>query len=370
MIHLPLIKEGVIFFMGEALITSRTGTIGDSNGSGNNGAGLLKTEIFKLGDVFIVPKAKDQQFSVRIFGGGGGGASVCVDTTATSSSKRTNNGYAGGGGGWMNNAILILNQGQQIPISIGKGGKGKYSNIINISGGTGGTTSFGTYLSALGGNGGFIKDLARVCAGNGGSGGGSYSENSNSYIAAGIGYQFGGGFCYRLGGNGGKWGGGGGGTTKGAAAAGGCLYENGYDNSPTGYSGLAGNGGTNNTKAQNGTSTIGNNEIDDYLQGAGLCGINTQNASDSQAFYSSGGGGYGGCGAYYGGGGGYGANGGMLGGGGGYGGSGGANWGGGGAYGDGGSDGSDGSFGGGGGAAYQQAGNGGNGLCIIQYYPE
>ena len=163
--------------MGEALITSRTGTISGSNGSGNNGAGLLKTEIFKTSDVFIVPKAKNQSFSVRIFGGGGGGA-YCRYYYNSSKSYAI---MAGGGGGWMNNNVLILDEGQHVPISIGSGG----NSSITIDGkavftaGSGGTTSFGTYISALGGEGGEIENYGSCKGGNGGSGGGAYGDGGS-----------------------------------------------------------------------------------------------------------------------------------------------------------------------------------------------
>ncbi len=356
--------------MGEALITSRTGTISGSNGSGNNGAGLLKTEIFKTSDVFIVPKAKNQSFSVRIFGGGGGGA-YCRYYYNSSKSYAI---MAGGGGGWMNNNVLILDEGQHVPISIGSGG----NSSITIDGkavftaGSGGTTSFGTYISALGGEGGEIENYGSCKGGNGGSGGGAYGNYSLQWIYGGTGFQFGGG-AGGSGGNGGKWGGGGATFYKSSSRVplGGCLYENSQStHSITGYSGLAGNGGNNRIYAENGTNTIGNDEVESYLQGAGI--ISCGNG------WCAGGGGYGGCSDKYSGGGGYGANGGNnSGGGGGYGGKGGdgtpngyTGAGGGGAYGDGGSLGSDGSFGGGGGAYGENAGNGGDGICIIQYYPE
>ena len=328
--------------MGEAIITSRTGTIGSNTINSNE----LKTEIFKQSDAFIVPKARNQQFSVRIFGGGGGGGG---------------SGYrghlAGGGGGWMNNAILTINQGETIPITIGKGGAG--GTIVNTNtmdhtysgaaGNTGGTTSFGTYLSALGGNGVKLDgNSPYVTPGSGGSGGGS----TIGYGATG--YQFGGGGGTSGGGGGGTWGGGGGSNTNGKAGGGGEY---------------GGNGGDGKTDAENGTNTIGNTEVPESLQGPGLAGI------VGSASKKCGGGGYGGCGGTnQGGGGGYGANGGSrYGGGGGYGGKGGDNGGGGGAYGPGGSRDSviDGTFGGGGGGYCDKGrtGNGGDGICIIQYYP-
>ena len=337
--------------MGNAFLTRRGGSSSSSY--------ELKTEIYETDKLWTVPKAKDQMFMVRIFGGGGGGATY-IEMQGDPVTKG-----AGGGGGFMNNAELVLQPGQVVPITIGKGG------LYNIqtgnmwsesSAGSGGVTSFGTYLAANGGQGG--RTTSGGYGGNGGSGGGSCMQG-------GIGYQFGGGggrSTQITGGNGGKWGGGGGGTT-GRRGNGGCLYENTSNvNQVTNYSKL------------NGTNTIGNSSIPLDLQGAG---------NDGAGGIMGGGGGYGGnggnsgesstdlCRPVCGGGGGYGGNGGSYGGGGGgYGGAGGDWCGGGGAYGIGGSNGSDGSYGGGGAGMYnrsssqQYAGNGGNGICIIQYYAE
>ena len=355
--------------MGEAFIVGRGG---DSSSSGTP---KLVTNIFTTNGVFVVPNARNQQFTVRIFGGGGGGGYSSVASNVS-----------GGGGGFMNNAILTLQEGKAISVQIGSGGKGAIpSNPNSTTGATsnngtkGGTTSFGTYLSAIGGLGGNSNWVGT--GGDGGSGGGTSSNRGG-----GNGYQFGGGggtgtYCQC----GGKWGGGGGssGTVYDYTSyyndtlRGGCLYNsvdeflNNRMNKVTGYSGLAGNGGDKNKKtAQNGTNTIGMNL--DYT-GKGLAG------NDSGNSYGCGGGGYGGCGGIYsGGGGGYGANGGnYCGGGGGYGGRGGDYCGGGGGYGAGGdgyssslSSPSDGTYGGGGGggANSTNGGNGGDGICIIQYY--
>ena len=320
--------------MGEALLTGRTGSIKSGE------SGQIITTIIKSDDIFVVPNAKNQSFSVRIFGGGG-----CGDGNGIS---------AGGGGGYMNNGILILNEGEIVPITIGKGAL--LNNSTNRHEEYGGTTSFGTYLSAEGGQSGTNTGgrNERAYGGNGGSGGGSHHY-------AGDGYQFGGGGSYYYhAGNGGKWGGGGG-SSDSWAGNGGCLYENSQNKYQiTGYSGLAGNGSSDTNNGGDGTNTIGLNSVDPQCRGYGKGG----------AASAGGGGGYGGNGGKYGGGGGgYGADGGdSRGGGGGYGnyGKGGNNYGGGGAYGPGGSTdyGNDGKYGGGG----SPYGNGGDGICIIQYY--
>ena len=372
-----------IYFMGDALIVGR-------GGGGSSSKYELKTEIYEADKLWVVPKAKDQKFSVRLFGGGGGGGY----------------GSSGGGGGFMNNRDLTLSQGSTVQITIGSGGKDYNSNESTI----GGTTSFGTYLAANGGG-----DPMYHCGVNGGSGGGRGYSGGQS----GIGYQFGGG---GLGGNGGKWGGGGGGGVPVANSQwdnffNGALSIN-YQCNPSngawydgGGGGLGGNGAIVNenpsnsdkhwigVEAEDGTDTtsiISNT----YISGKGKAGstIRTGNGISYCVHAGGGGGGYGGNGGNNGGGGGgYGADGGdgyvhdggkgyyfesfiCGGGGGGYGKGGyGGNansrgGGGGGAYGPGGDgapninvNGTDGVRGGGGGGGIH-GGNGGNGIVIIQYY--
>lgn len=387
--------------MGEALIVSRgSGIIQSTNSK------TLITNIFTSDTIFTVPYSINQQFSVRIFGGGGKGG---VDSYGN---ERTISAGGGGGGGFMNNSILNINKGENISITIGKG--------ATVNNSTGGTTSFGTYLSALGGDSG-----NNLNGGNGGSGGGGGWAQGKG----GIGFQFGGGGSSSgyssdlviYGGNGGKWGGGGGSyinerkiySVEGYAC-GGRLYENGYNNKPTGDSGLGGRGGT--ITYEVGTQS-GTNTYCLYLENI-ISEFNTDIIGKGSNGNGSagGGGGYGGCGGYGsdggGGGGGYGANGGngyngSGGGGGGYGINGfggdsvsatfealdGSNArydnigvaGGGGAYGKGGSYPSQPTFGGGGyggititkrnvqntrqnHVSIYPGGNGADGICIIQYY--
>ena len=278
--------------MGEALIIR-------SGGGMSNGGYIPKTELIKVNQSFMVPKAKGQQFSVRIFGGGGG--------------VGVSNG--GGGGGNMNYAVLNLPEGSKIDIIIGAGGTNKNN---------GGTTSFGTYLSATGGECG-----NRFNGGNGGTGGGGSRPGSGGSGT----YGGGGGGCYLFnmyvdknkvisaGGNGGIYGGGGGGYNRGGISVGGW-----------------GNGccAINNINAEDGLNTIG---MGLEFEGFGLAGgikvyssidkyNNIYKCTDSLGFgYHKAGGGYGGNGGYtaiynyirfeeqwnftgYGGGGGYGGNGG------------------------------------------------------------
>lgn len=339
--------------MGESLISRAV-----SGASGGNGGYVFITEVVQESKVWIAPEARNQSFSVRIFGGGGAGSFYSKNSSYV--------GCGGGGGGWMNNSILNIPNGTPIDIVIGAGGL----NGTNSS--VGGTTIFGSYLSANGGTSG-ESGLYVANGGSGGSGGGSYGSGISNTCDGygGTGYQFGGGCGISpnksrgSAGNGGLYGGGGGLYS----------YKNDFNNYGIGIGGTyGGNGGANvnngiNYTAENGTNTI---KIESaFLSGAGLPGTN------------------------YGGGGGYGGNGGNnCGGGGGYGkcgvgGNGGSIdkdnsitgykmncCGGGGGYGPGGSCGGNGGIAAGGsGIAISSYNNaifntpsGGNGICIIQYY--
>ena len=187
--------------MGESLIIRKGG--GLPGGMKLNK--VFKTELIGINQNYIIPRAINNEISVRIFGGGAAGGEE-----------------GGGGSGWMNNAIFTnLTPGQVIPITIGVGGR--------INGQAGGTTSFGSYLSANGGSGG-----------DGGSGGGGGQDGGN-------GYQFGGGGGGYNGGNGGKWGGGGGAGSGISGTNGGHGGEYGGGGGGVGHRygiGFGGNGGT------------------------------------------------------------------------------------------------------------------------------
>ena len=394
------------FIMGDALIVGRGG------GGSSSSKYELKTEIYEVDKLWVVPKAKNQKFSVRIFGGGGG----------------SNLGSGGGGGGFMNNGDLTLSQGSTVQITIGLGGLNGQDST------TGGITSFGTYLSANGGTGPTYlgSSIPGDEGGNGGSGGGGTCMDGKG-IHGGIGYQFGGGGC---GGDGGYWGGGGGAAITRANSRWGSQpvnYTNGGQsinyqyNTSNGqwYDGGGGGKGGNGAMISISTSNSQNRYIgivaemgidttsilsDISLSGKGLGGNNSiykPYGVSFNAHLGGGGGGYGGNGGNNaGGGGGYGANGGdgitnqiessnvriAGGGGGGYGKGGhggnagryqsGYKWpvsGGGGAYGPGGDAFFNGVRGGGaGGSTSSSLGDGvegsngpksgGNGICIIQYY--
>ena len=238
--------------------------IRSGGGQYTSGGYILRTQMITRNQNWIVPKAKDQKFSVRVFGGGGSSAKVNMYTNSTAHYH-----IGGGGGGNMNNNTLVLNHGDIIPISIGEGGDNGYS---------GGTTSFGTYLYATGGQAG-----NGIRGGNGGTGGGAcypggiyHGDGGNAT------YGGGGGSCYMYenshdrgfegyGGTGGTYGGAGGG------------YRSAQSNG--GY----GNGGGYGIDAEDGLNTI-NLATELEFVGDGKAGSQNSNKQ------SCGGGGYGGRG--------------------------------------------------------------------------
>ncbi len=270
--------------MGEAILV-KAGGLGGNGGSDPEDQNIvdwqLKTELITESKEFIVPKAKNQQFSVRLFGAGG-------THPVLKGMGWTKYAYIPGASGNMNNGQFKLNRGDTIPIVIGDGG-----NISTIK--AGGTTSFGTYLSATGGG---IADYVNNNGADGGVGSPAYieingstavyaSNESHSYYSdfniysktnAGKSYYGGGsggcGFkgtsvsCYLKGANGGIYGGGGGSANGQATTIGGTN---------------CGNGGNDKTNASNGINTLSTilNEFNGYGSGRGKYG---------------GGGGYGGSG--------------------------------------------------------------------------
>ena len=169
--------------MGEAILSRASGAVVAAGGGFDQYE--FKTETITSTTTWLVPEAKDQSFTIRIFGGGGGGSYM--------------NEYhiTGGGGGYMNNGTFTLTKGQSISIQIGAGGQSK--NRSNAA--SGGTSSFGGYLSAAGGSGGTISGQGV----NGGSGGAS-----TRYGGSAAQFGAGGGGDIGFGGQGGNWGGGGG----------------------------------------------------------------------------------------------------------------------------------------------------------------
>ena len=250
--------------MGEALII-RSGVNSQSGGGYTQ-----KMVIINASQDWIVPKSKGQNFAVRIFGGGGAaGYKIMGDYYG----KGTPNiSSAGGGGGNMNNALLKLNAGDVITVSIGS----------TSHSGNGGTTSFGTYLSATGGESPNANN-----GGNGGSGGGGCGVRGcggHGMYGGGGGAAYYGNYMEKVnivGGNGGIYGGGGG-TPANANIA---ISIGGY-----------GNGGNLTTESTNGLNTI-NLAAELEFVGMGLKGNKKGENYESFLYYhGEGGGGYGGNG--------------------------------------------------------------------------
>ena len=150
----------------------------------------LKTEIITSNTNWTVPNHVGN-ISVMVYGAGSG-STIRTATAASSPGYIPETWFAGtygGCGGFMNNGDFNIDEGEQVRITIGRGGVGGWFNssgLSNSGGGSGGTTSFGAYLSANG-----ASQLA----------GGSTSSYNNA-----VAYQFGGG----AGIDGGTYGGGGG----------------------------------------------------------------------------------------------------------------------------------------------------------------
>lgn len=295
--------------MGEALI------IRSGGGSQSSGGYVPKTVLINSNQTWTVPKAKNQEFMVRLFGAGGlskGYINVGNDR-----------GYCGGGGGYMANNLLKLNIGEVIPITIGDISNG---NVLSTGyTANGGITSFGTYLAASGGEG-----ASNNVGGSGGTGGGGIDKGGDA--------QYGGGGFGKIGGNGGIYGGGGG-----------AYSASNIGTSTGGY----GNGGYFSMKEDRGITF----NFTPYPATDGLNTMNMASEIDFAGHGKAGSGSYGGDG------------------GGGYGGNGGSNFGGGGGYGAKGGNGAVGRFGnfiiaGGGGGGYGN--DGGDGVRYtgtnIHYY--
>ena len=351
---------------------------------------VSKNEIFMSDSTFTVPDGITS-VAVRIFGAGGAG--YCFHG-------------GGGGGGHMAYGVFDVIPGQQIPVTIGRGG----NNSGNPSG-TGESSSFGTLLSAAGGSPG--TSSAPGSGGTGGGGGGYSGNGGNGSYGGGGGSS---GFEISRyanqtaphGGTGGTYGGGGGGSGGGEYGDRDATTNYGAGGRGGTYGGSGGRGGVkgnSSTNGASGTNTVGQ-ELD--FTGTGTGGNGGQTSISGSNYFGGGGGGGGGYGGNGGrggaggwqrsggggGGGGYGGNGGIGtagggGGGGGYGGNGGdgayytdgytilgAFGGGGGGYGKSGNGGTNGSAGGiaaGGSSSRQTSGTGnlgpagGNGIIIVSY---
>ena len=241
--------------MGEAILV-KAGGLGGSNGSDPEDQNIvdwqLKTELITNTKEYLVPKARNQEFTVMLFGGGGGASTM------------TNRITLQGGYGNMNKGVLILKRGDSINVVIGSNGRANEA---------GGTTTFGTYLSATGGG---VADYPNNRQAEGGIGLGAiaignYTQRSDysSYYEQDVTHYYWENPREWYNATNGTYGGGGGGIS--------IIFSNGYiinckggsggiygggggtyagDSIKTGGNGC-GNGGNGTTNATNGTNTIG-----------------------------------------------------------------------------------------------------------------
>ena len=173
----------VIFFMGQAIIVRASGGYNSNGGGNNSGQEEIvgwqeKYVIINTSQLWTVPLAKNNEFSVRIFGGGAGMSAWYNEYLNGKIDQINVNGTVGGGSGYMNNTIVTLNEYDQVQVSIGAGGG------TNTAGGT---TAFGTYLSATGGkgpNGGACGGSFTYCSLSSGTNntyGGRYGDDGTAY---------------------------------------------------------------------------------------------------------------------------------------------------------------------------------------------
>lgn len=226
---------------------------------------VFKTEIIKESTGWTVPDV-DSQVNVRIFGAGAGGQAE--ETTFFNFFFYY--GGCGGGGGHMATKDVTLVAGQNVVITIGKGGAKGAGDGNGKLGSAGGVSSFGTYVSANGGQcpnggsgGGSGENYKSGGTASYGGKGGSAAKGSNGIAAAGgkgLGGDYG---SNSAGGGGGGYGGNGGDGSDGGGGGGG------------GY-GLNGNGstaGTNNAAgwAAGGCGGVGSDNAAGTDGGSGIC---------------------------------------------------------------------------------------------------
>lgn len=142
-------------------------------------ANYIYREVYITKDeTWVAPEAKNQEFSVKVYGGGGSGSCdgnffnpVCG---------------AGGGSGYMNSGNFIIPAGTRVEVEIADGGKGCYGSHARdfdgqMIGQSGGTTYFGNYISAAGGAGAY-----RSNGGVGGYNGGNTGEDGEGHGGYGV----------------------------------------------------------------------------------------------------------------------------------------------------------------------------------------
>ncbi len=143
--------------MGEAILV-KTGGGGTNEDYDPNDKYItswqLKTEIINASKEYTIPKAKNQEFAIRLFGSGAG-ANWGTNIARTSINAY---GFLPGASGNMNYGNFKIKRGEIVSVIVGIGGRANEN---------GSTTSFGNYLSATGGE---CADALNNKGGNGGVG--------------------------------------------------------------------------------------------------------------------------------------------------------------------------------------------------------
>lgn len=121
-----------------------------AQGAGATAAGPRGVQLFEADGSFTVPPGVTSVL-VEVWGGGGAAGVPSGDPGLA--------GGGGGGGGYLR-AVVQVNPGDTVPVTVGQGGIA----ACGLDGGAGGDTSFGALATARGGQGGRVS-------GEGGAGG-------------------------------------------------------------------------------------------------------------------------------------------------------------------------------------------------------
>lgn len=201
------------------------------------------TKEFTESDIFTVPTGITQLRVTLVAGGGGGGQGY--------QGLGASSGSGGGAGEYHERATVNVTPGEQILVTIGKGGRGQKWPLQNMTAAeNGGDSSFGSYIAV---NGGFRGNTGWK-GGDGGSVKGDYTggdKNNNGLNNIGYSTSIGGTLCTGPGGGGGAnvgntaHGGNGGSDTHRGTTGGqhGSGYGAQYGSGAGGGAGWGGNGG-------------------------------------------------------------------------------------------------------------------------------
>jgi hypothetical protein len=165
-VNLPMVSIGGNAATATKLATARTIDGVSFDGSANISAhGIL---VFTSSGTFTAPKAGN--YYITLCGGGGGGSS---GYNGPQEYDPENYGAGGGGAASAYKVLVTLSAGDQVVVTVGRGGLGGnyYDTTKNptSNGLTGGASSFGTYVTCGGGRGASYGGGQGYCIG--GSGG-------------------------------------------------------------------------------------------------------------------------------------------------------------------------------------------------------